>query len=176
MSDLYKGMTLEKVTRAIEEVDRAHAGRVQARVYSAVDARGYTKRKDGTDWPKGVFIGRQVMKAVDEMGELTDCLLDRVHSKSQNLDYTVDEAIRKAASFAYWTFKDQDAEYPTSTPRYAYPVTNAREAISECADVVIPLLCLCEQLRRDFPDAGLPTLLDEVKRKSAADVARGVSQ
>lgn len=134
---------------------------IQQDVYNAVRDRGYTKKKDGSEWPPFYFESRQLIKSVDEAVEAMGALYGQAG---------VPGRFRSAGDFARLVFKSQDAQHPVLAPSAIARMTLLRE----CADIVIPILCLAESLRQENPS--LPELLDVVAEKSAADVERGVSQ
>ena len=145
---------------------------IQQQVYAAVEARGYTKKKDGTDWPEGVFEWRQWEKALEEMREVYGYLAADPGGNQEQVMFELD--LDRAVHFANTAFRNQGFVYNTSEGLHSPTKDWCRGVIEECADVVIPLLCLAETMRRRFPS--LPSLMQMVAEKSAADVKRGVSK
>lgn len=141
-------------------------------VYTRVEERGYTKKKDGTDWPEGVFEWRQWEKALEEMREVYGYLAADPGGNQEQVMFELD--LDRAVHFANTAFRNQGFVYNTSEGLHSPTKDWCRGVIEECADVVIPLLCLAETMRRRFPS--LPSLMQMVAEKSAADVKRGVSK
>lgn len=136
---------------------------LQSEIYAAVEARGYV-----APFSPGTFQVRQFLKAVDEMGEVAQAVIAEGGNLS-DLAEEVCDRLYGLSHIANMAFRNKAACHAP-----AQTADSAKELLQEIADVVIPLLCLAESLKRE----GLVTtdLLGVVREKALADVKRGVSQ
>lgn len=117
----------------------------QQRIYAATEARGYA-----AGWTPQQFAARQVIKAVEELAELVECIdVPDVRFDDLIID------IKRAAQSARWLFDDESVWDYTVKPG----------ADTEAADVAVTLA--------NFAVAWGFDLLKTAEDKATADIERG---
>jgi len=127
----------------------------QTTVYEAVKARGY---REG--WTAGQFAARQVMKAVEELGEL----VEHVATSGEGIPTWVLLTLA-AGRMAREAF---DAEDCTET------LVNWGSAFDEAADVVVTMLSLAGSLNEAQSGGFFADVVMTAESKATADIRRGV--
>lgn len=124
-------------------------------VHKRVEQRGFL---DG--WTKAQIIARQLVKAVDELGELVDHIdipgLPPVQMGQQKIGFG--HALSVLSRYAADVFKDKELWQDISPA-----ILNRKGAAIEAVDVIIPILVALKELEASD---------DDIRLKAANDVAR----
>ena len=129
--------------------------KLQEIIYQAEAARGYT---DG--YTDEQFALRQVVKAVEELAELTATIWNLWGNQDIQLPYEIINLfvlLQSAGETARNIFDDKELEWPNglkATPQLK----------KETADVGIVLNCLAESLKFDLEDIMRKKVVSDVKR------------
>jgi len=126
----------------------------QRQVYDAVCARGYR-----VGWTPDAFIGRQVLKAHEELAEAAACLRTAVQhtvvngfvEESQRIGQHARALFNSRAALKWLTLTDEQREHLKA----------------ELADVAVTLFCAAEELGFDVVQGAVA--------KATADIERGVT-